>query len=499
MPDTITAEERAAIDAKIAQDGVTRVPAGESGLNEDILWDPKKKRLSYVDAEAAERRKNTGRGRRSSHKVGERRAHQLRLMMQGLSATEVAAKLEIGLAVVYRDAKILGVSFERMQRQGATSRHDPVVADNRQQVKDAYDGKRTVAEISKITGIPDRTVRDHLKALDLEAPRSLGPRDTERTRKAAARRSRVKDMVAEGKTARQIADELSVQITTIYFDCKVLGIKLKRQRRRNTGGDQAAKAKVKSAQKHIETVKDRRRFKAGVPATGEVKRKVSENETRTKYPHSVRQPTEAERVLKDGANNAKIGGDVLVGWLKGAPIFTLTLEERATCPRSCQHWTTCYGNSMDKAHRFAHGPALMERIEAELAEIMDKHERILIRLHVLGDFWSLKYVEFWRRMLFEHEGLHIFGFTAWPQDTEIGSYLAALRGALPSRFWLRHSGTCAPWGSFTIDFPTERKTLGDGIVCPAQLDANEGSPCQKHCGNCAACWSTDRHIIFTEH
>src|SRR5262245_38746167 len=46
----------------------------------------------------------------------------------------------------------------------------------------------------------------------------------------------------------------------------------------------------------------------------------------------------AERLLIDGANNRKIGGRVTKGALRGVPVFTLTLEERATCPRTCVHW-----------------------------------------------------------------------------------------------------------------------------------------------------------------
>ncbi|MEO0781939.1 MAG: hypothetical protein AAFZ46_09285, partial [Pseudomonadota bacterium] len=239
--------------------------------------------------------------------------------------------------------------------------------------------------------------------------------------------------------------------------------------------------------------------KDGIPADGKNKAFMPSDAKRTKFPSTVRIPSPSERVLKDGAMNQKIGGDVLVGRLKGAPIFTLTLEERATCPKSCLHWRSCYGNGMSQAHRFAHGPALTERLTAEIEELMAEHARILIRLHVLGDFYDPEYVEFWRNQLFLHPGLHIFGFTAWAPHTDIGRKIAALRGAMPERFAVRNSGACAPWGSFTIDFPTERKQIGDAIVCPAQLDANNGTPRKVHCGNCAACWSAPNPIVFVEH
>src|SRR5690606_37043752 len=50
-------------------------------------------------------------------------------------------------------------------------------------------------------------------------------------------------------------------------------------------------------------------------------------------------------LLVSGYNNVKIGNDVRKGLFRGYRIFTLTLEERATCPRSCANWTSCYGNN----------------------------------------------------------------------------------------------------------------------------------------------------------
>lgn len=44
------------------------------------------------------------------------------------------------------------------------------------------------------------------------------------------------------------------------------------------------------------------------------------------------------RVLKDGHNNRKIGRLVTKGRWRGMRIFTLTLEERPTCPTGCAHW-----------------------------------------------------------------------------------------------------------------------------------------------------------------
>jgi hypothetical protein len=89
---------------------------------------------------------------------------------------------------------------------------------------------------------------------------------------------------------------------------------------------------------------------------------------------------------------AKIGGDVLVGRLKGARIFTLTLEERATCPRSCAHLAGCYGNAMPHPVRWQADDAFEDRLSMEIAELCAAHDTVLVRLHILGDFYSARYV-----------------------------------------------------------------------------------------------------------
>jgi hypothetical protein len=70
---------------------------------------------------------------------------------------------------------------------------------------------------------------------------------------------------------------------------------------------------------------------------------------------------------------------VTKGRYKGFFIFTLTLEERATCPRTCLEWKTCYGNSMNWARRIKHGRAFEERLWEELAEKQAKHPQRLSR------------------------------------------------------------------------------------------------------------------------
>lgn len=262
--------------------------------------------------------------------------------------------------------------------------------------------------------------------------------------------------------------------------------------------------KAAAAERAVARVRDRRRFKGAPVPDGSAAKSLAVDhpavvEGRTLFPNRVFEPVRGEAVLKDGASSSKIGGDVLVGRLRGARILTLTLEERATCPRSCAMWRSCYGSGMQFARRWAAGPALERRIVQELAAACRAGDPVLVRLHVLGDFYSEPYVDLWREALIRHPSLHVFGFTAWGPETTIGDAVAAVRECFPRRFAIRHSGRTGAWGAFTIDFPTERKAIGDAVVCPEQRSAMAGDGRQRHCGSCAVCWQTDRPIVFVEH
>ncbi|WP_404711520.1 hypothetical protein [Sphingomonas sp. MMS24-J13] len=197
------------------------------------------------------------------------------------------------------------------------------------------------------------------------------------------------------------------------------------------------------------------------------------------------------RLLISGHNSRKIGKTVAKGRWRGMPIFTLTLEERATCPRSCTEWTACYGNSMNWARRIKHGPAFEVRIWDELGEKQAAHPRgFVVRLHVLGDFYSVGYAEMWAEALETFPALQIFGYTAREPESEIGEVIAGLIGLYPSRFAVRFSGLDAPdHGSMVVD----RAADTDHLICPAQTGA---TAC---CATCALCWQSTRTIAFLRH
>lgn len=199
-------------------------------------------------------------------------------------------------------------------------------------------------------------------------------------------------------------------------------------------------------------------------------------------------------LLVSGHNNRKIGATVTKGKWSGFPIFTLTLEERATCPRSCLHWLDCYGNKMNWPTRWMADDALIPILDRNLSNLAREYNNFVIRLHVLGDFYSAPYVRQWQTWLDKFPGLHVYGYTAWPQDTPIGRAIASLAERRWDRFAVRTSNANDPLRSTKTVYESDRSgNMADGIVCPAQTGKTE---C---CATCALCWQTQQRIVFLAH
>lgn len=213
-------------------------------------------------------------------------------------------------------------------------------------------------------------------------------------------------------------------------------------------------------------------------------------EGRTIFPTRVFPAHIQDRLLKSGEHQRKIGSHVVKGKLAGAPIYTLTLEERATCPRDCRQWRACYGNGMPWSVRIAPDDVMLDRLALELRGLADRHPRFLVRLHILGDFYSVAYVEFWRAMVEQMPGLHVFGYTA-----RKGCGIAAAIDRLNRgpRCWIRRSdGEPGEFRAIVIDTPDEAVAQA-AVICPAQTGR---SAC---CGTCALCWATPKTIAFLRH
>jgi hypothetical protein len=229
-------------------------------------------------------------------------------------------------------------------------------------------------------------------------------------------------------------------------------------------------------------------------------------ENRTLFPSTVVEVTAnaPDRLLVSGENNIKIGKTVEKGEFNGYGIFMLSLEERATCPTDCAVRGYCYGNGMQMArrHRIGDPDVFFDRLGLEIAELLDEHEGLLIRLHVLGDFPSVEYVSFWKEVLDEYPNVACFGYThrattRWGGD-EIGEAIAQVKSAHPKRFRIRWSSpTDRADGATVIDYiPEGSHSKSGALVCPSQLD---NTAC---CATCALCWErgfADKTIAFIKH
>lgn len=218
-------------------------------------------------------------------------------------------------------------------------------------------------------------------------------------------------------------------------------------------------------------------------------------EGRTKFGSRVLSVDDQPSLLVSGHANVKIGRDVRKGKFRGYWIYTLALEERATCPRSCEHWQSCYGNNMPFAKRVDHtDPKFLPALEAEIERLLDKHRKtgILVRLHALGDFYSVDYLMFWRRMLIKHPRLAIYGYTARLPETPIGREIVIMLVSFKSRFAMRFSnGGAGVSSTVTIMDPADRPD--DAFVCPEQTGQT------RCCATCGACWSTFKNVAFLQH
>lgn len=211
-------------------------------------------------------------------------------------------------------------------------------------------------------------------------------------------------------------------------------------------------------------------------------------EGHTIYQASVVGTNESARFLVSGHNNSKLGKAVQKGPWAGMPIYHVTLEERATCPRSCARWLDCYGSGMPFARRNDHrDPLFLEALDREVRHVARAHPQgFVVRLHTLGDFYSMEYLNLWGDLLFDLPNLHVFGYTARREDAdddesrEIAATIRQLGEVLWSRFAVRFSNQPGPDGTITLMEPIDDPNV---IMCPAQTGATEA------CATCGLCWS----------
>lgn len=353
--------------------------------------------------------------------------------------------------------------------------------------KDGHDEKRTYpapgTEEEKTHNLTDKVLAEAFsKQLASIPPGREGAR---------ARREALPDLWAnDAISVSQIADRLGCTPFTVYNMAKELGLP-RRKKGRKEINTPAVNAPMRRFQGH--------RPPEPESVTGLDPSHAALRDKRTLFPSTVVGAAESPRLLISGKNSRKLGDRVVKGPWAGMPLFSLTLEERATCPETCHHWLTCYGNSMHMARRHRHGTDLEAGLYVECGRLQAQHpDGFVVRLHVLGDFYSVEYVEHWGRMLDDYPALRVFGYTARTEDSDpISAALVRLLDRHAERFAVRWSvperEVEAAFCAFTIDYVPEGPTVMierphgrdpvKAVVCPAQTGA---TAC---CGSCGLCWS----------
>jgi hypothetical protein len=214
-------------------------------------------------------------------------------------------------------------------------------------------------------------------------------------------------------------------------------------------------------------------------------------------------------MLKSASYNKKLGDRITIKKWKHMPMYALTLEERKSCTPACSQYDICYGNNMPFAKRHDHTHPdfedhLMQSIDNVASQRKCK-DGFVVRLHVLGDFFSQSYVNIWTLALNKYPGLHVFGYTHHRHDSPIGSLVRQNNAAWPDRWQVRFSddmdhqfrsrvisGEYSREHRHFINFDA-KEVLPNEVVCPEQLGKTTG------CASCGYCWSSNKPVVFLAH
>ena len=219
-------------------------------------------------------------------------------------------------------------------------------------------------------------------------------------------------------------------------------------------------------------------------------------EMRTIHPKMVLNPLKYT-ILKSAADNSKLGKGHSVftksRW-KGLPLYSLTLEERKTCPSSCELLRECYGRNMPFSNRFKHGINLQNKLTKELTKLSIKYPNgFVVRLHVLGDFYSVPYVKFWNNALIKFPNLNIFGYTA-RLDGPIHNEIVNTIKNHKNRFAIRFSdGKAYDKSKALFRYAAQDSSGVKGIICPEQTGKTNS------CLTCGLCFQINDTIRFIQH
>jgi hypothetical protein len=221
-------------------------------------------------------------------------------------------------------------------------------------------------------------------------------------------------------------------------------------------------------------------------------------EDRPLFPDQIFDAEEVHRVLITADNNPKLGPYWSKGPWAGAPIYTLTLPERSTCPASCPVRNACMGNKMHWAKRILVNEKFFTKLDAEVRLLSAMYPLFTVRLHQLGDFADETYTRFWIDMVRTTPELAVFGFTAHLRSSPVGALIEEQSQSW-DRFRIRFSAETGERSSVVARNPPIGRHDA-GITCPVEVaPPKRDGDRELKCGSCALCLTTRDPVVFKLH
>jgi hypothetical protein len=153
---------------------------------------------------------------------------------------------------------------------------------------------------------------------------------------------------------------------------------------------------------------------------------------------------------------------------------------------------------MPFAHRFKTNSdeVFTKILEEEIFYLLKKHKfGIHIRLHVLGDFFSKYYINFWRSILWSFDRVSIYGYTAHKPTSKLGKQINdAINQIGFERFAIRFSNADVELSANSTEYKPKKNVSFKPIVCLEQENK------VANCVSCGVCWNSKaKQILFKTH
>ena len=165
MSDTLSKEDRALIDAHLREKGATKCAPGES-WHPGFVWVPKKGLVSKDPQKTDPKLQSKRRGSPRSPEVAARRQRLREHAIAGGFARDFAEQEGISPEIVYRDAKLAGITLPRDPKTSFTSEeHQTRLRDRRAKVVELRAQGFTLPQVAEAVGVSRSTVQKALKVL----------------------------------------------------------------------------------------------------------------------------------------------------------------------------------------------------------------------------------------------------------------------------------------------------------------------------------------------